>query len=152
MISLTYQLEMFRVFQLIWEQEKWEITICRNRFQAYGWLYLTFHSGHAYGGLCLNTNFVDRIRFLGATLESAVPMIAMARHLYNEAYFYKMITPRFQLYFYVLLFLLNRRFLGHYVYRYAYTIKTCVWNTAVTYIVIKTGFSNSTKMLLTPKQ
>lgn len=57
-----------------------------------GCLYLTFHSGHACAELCLNKNFVNRIRFLGASWESAIPMICVIEHLYKEAYFCKMIT------------------------------------------------------------
>lgn len=53
-----------------------------------GCLYLTFHSGRACAGLGLNKNFVNRIRFLGASWESAVPTIWVVEHFYKEAYFF----------------------------------------------------------------
>lgn len=53
-----------------------------------GCLYLTFHGGHACAGLCLNKNFVNKIRFVDASWESAVPTICVVEHLYKEAYFF----------------------------------------------------------------
>lgn len=57
------------------------------------WLVIShFHSWHGYDGLCLNWNFVSRIRFLGALWEPTVTKTYMVNHAYNEAYFCKMIN------------------------------------------------------------
>lgn len=105
-------------------------------------LYLTSHSGHACAGLCLNKNAVNRIRFVGASWESAVPTICVVEHFYKEAYFCKMIThfqtsvevsvsPCFH----------KKEVSGpQKVYWHAYTIKARVRNTAAAHVVINIRF------------